>query len=225
MAPGKTLERNQAHPACRPPEADLEHALGALLVKGVGGVDDACHNGSGVPGTERLRPRKDIVEPLGALAQKLCRGPPPQWRSYLPPDLQGARSRIVFARAAVIVAIRRFGEHDLEPDSFRPRRRCLPDDRLVQEGLREDEQFVPIEHAGACDLGDEPGGGPPPPQVGAQQERSVQGARLSVAMVVAEQEAGIPVIRAWTQPATEDEGSPEFLGGFGKPESPQVLQG
>jgi hypothetical protein len=49
VAPGKSLERNQAHPAYRPPEANLEHALGALVVKGVGGVDDACHHGSGVP--------------------------------------------------------------------------------------------------------------------------------------------------------------------------------
>src|SRR5205807_1358821 len=62
VAPGKPLERNEAHPACRPPEADLEQALGALDVKGVGGVDDACHYGSGVPGTERLPPRKDFVE-------------------------------------------------------------------------------------------------------------------------------------------------------------------
>jgi len=122
------------------------------------------------------------------------------------------RRRIVLARAAVIVIISRLREHDLDPASVHPRRRRLPDDRFVQEVLREDEQFVPTEHAGAGDLGDEPGGGPAPAQVGAQQECSVQGARLSVSMVVAEQETGIPVIRACAQPATEDEGSPEFLG-------------
>jgi hypothetical protein len=123
VAPGKPLERNEAHPACRPPEADLEQALGALVVKGVGGVDDACHYGSGVPGTERLPPRKDFVEALGALAQKFRRGPPPKWRSNLPPDLQGARRRIVLGRA--VVTIRRLREHDLDPGSFRPRRRAV----------------------------------------------------------------------------------------------------
>src|SRR5437870_5015164 len=55
VAPGKPLERNQAYPACRPPEADLEHAPGALIIKGVKGVDDASDNGSSVPGAERLR--------------------------------------------------------------------------------------------------------------------------------------------------------------------------
>jgi hypothetical protein len=187
VAPCKPLERNQAYPACRPPEADLEHAPGPLVVKGVGGVDDACHYGSSVPGIEFLRPRKDVVEPLWALAQKLCRGPPPQRRLHLAPDLQGPRRCIVLVRAAVIVTLRRLGEHDLDPGALRPRRRRLPDDRFVQEALREDNQFVPIEHAGACDLSDEPGGGPPPAQVRAQQERSGEGARLSVAMVVAEQ--------------------------------------
>ena len=87
MAPGKPLERNQAHPACRPPEADLHHTPGALLVKDVAGVDDASDNGSSVPGTELLRPRQDFVEPPGAPAQNLCRGPPSQWGSHHPPDL------------------------------------------------------------------------------------------------------------------------------------------
>jgi hypothetical protein len=123
VAPGKPLERNEAHPACRPPEADLEQALGALVVKGVGGVDDACHYSSGVPGTERLPPRKDFVEALGALAQKFRRGPPPKWRSNLPPDLQCARRRIVLGRA--VVTIRRLKGHDLDPGSFRPRRRAV----------------------------------------------------------------------------------------------------